>query len=87
MIELLRIFDAAGVTECYRRKESILRQQALALANGEPSPRMAHRLARTLSDEIGPDRARFADAAFGPVLARRPPRPALGDARASSTCP
>ena len=72
MMELLRNFAAAGVTECYRRKESILPQQAMALANGEPSPRMARRLARTLSDEIGPDPARFADAAFGPVLARPP---------------
>ncbi len=72
MMELLRIFDAVGVTECYRLKESVLPQQALALANGEPSPRMARRLARTLSDEISPDRARFADAAFGPVLARLP---------------
>jgi hypothetical protein len=56
MMELLRIFDAAGVTECYRREESILPQQALALANGEPSPRMARRLAWTLSDEIAPIR-------------------------------
>ena len=47
-MEFLQIFDAAGVTECYRRKESILPQQALALANSELSLRMARRLARTL---------------------------------------
>ena len=29
-MEFLQIFDGAGVTECYRRKESILPQQALA---------------------------------------------------------
>jgi mono/diheme cytochrome c family protein len=31
----LETFDAAGVTECYRRNESIAPQQALALANSE----------------------------------------------------
>ena len=48
-MEFLQIFDAAGVTECYRRKESILPQQALALANSDLSLRQARRLARTLS--------------------------------------
>ena len=50
-MEFLQIFDAAGVTECYRRKESILPQQALALANSELSLRMARRLAR---NALGP---------------------------------
>ena len=50
-MEFLQIFDAAGVTECYRRKESILPQQALALANSDLSLRQARRLARTLSTE------------------------------------
>ena len=45
-MEFLQIFDAAGVTECYRRKESILPQQALALANSDLSLRQARRLAR-----------------------------------------
>ena len=49
-MEFLQIFDAAGVTECYRRKESILPQQALALANSDLSLRRlavcAHALVR-----------------------------------------
>ncbi len=71
-MEFLRIFDVAGVTECYRRKESILPQQALALANSELSLRMARRLARTLSDEAGSDPSGFIAAAFERVLSRPP---------------
>ncbi len=71
-MEFLQIFDAAGVTECYRRKESILPQQALALANSELSLRMARRLARTLSDRAGPDSSGFVTAAFERVLSRPP---------------
>src|ERR1700722_5635886 len=32
-MEFLMLFDAASVNECYRRSESIVPQQALALAN------------------------------------------------------
>jgi hypothetical protein len=71
-MEFLQIFDAAGVTECYRRKESILPQQALALANSDLSLRVARRLARTLSYECGSDSAGFVSAAFEHVLARCP---------------
>ncbi len=71
-MEFLRIFDAAGVTECYRRKESILPQQALALANSELSLRMARRLAATLSDQVGSDPSSFVAAAFERVLSRPP---------------
>ena len=71
-MEFLQIFDGAGVTECYRRKESILPQQALALANSDLSLRAARRLARTLSHECGSDSAGFVSAAFEHVLARRP---------------
>jgi hypothetical protein len=71
-MEFLQIFDAAGVTECYRRKESILPQQALALANSDLSLRMARRLAKSLSDGAGTDSARFVTAAFEQVLSRPP---------------
>ena len=72
-MEFLQIFDAAGVTECYRRKESILPQQALALANSELSLRMARRLAGILSDRVGSDsvRIRHGRVRTG-ALARRP---------------
>ena len=99
-MEFLQIFDAAGVTECYRRKESILPQQALALANSELSLRMARRLARTLSDRgrlrlVRVRHGRVRTGALAAADRRRTRRvPALprrrtssrGDARASSMC-
>jgi hypothetical protein len=69
-MEFLQIFDAAGVTECYRRKDSILPQQALALANSELSLRMARQLALALSSRS--DTSEFVTAAFEKVLARSP---------------
>jgi hypothetical protein len=71
-MEFLQIFDAAGVTECYRRKESILPQQALALANSDLSLRQSRRLARSLSKEAASDPSSFVKAAFEHVLARMP---------------
>jgi hypothetical protein len=71
-MEFLQIFDGAGVTECYRRKDSILPQQALALANSDLSLRTARRLARTLSKKVGSDSASFVLAAFEQVLSRGP---------------
>ena len=71
-MEFLQIFDAAGVTECYRRKDSILPQQALALANSDLSLRMARQLAGTLYDRTGSDAPGFITAAFEQVLSRTP---------------
>jgi Protein of unknown function (DUF1553)/Protein of unknown function (DUF1549) len=71
-MEFLQIFDGAGVTECYRRKDSILPQQALALANSDLSLRAARRLARTLSKKVGSESASFVTAAFEKVLSRGP---------------
>jgi len=71
-MEFLQIFDTAGVTECYRRKESILPQQALALANSDLSLRQARRLARTLTLKLGSDSSGFVTAAFEQVLSRPP---------------
>jgi hypothetical protein len=42
----LTTFDEAAVTECYRRDESIVPQQALALSNGKMVHDMAQRIAR-----------------------------------------
>jgi hypothetical protein len=47
-MEMLKLFDAAGVTECYQRRESIVPQQALALVNSPLSEAMAKRLAQQL---------------------------------------
>jgi len=46
--EFIKVFDGPSVTECYERKQSILPQQALALANSK----LALREARTLAADI-----------------------------------
>jgi hypothetical protein len=70
-MEFLKLFDAATVTECYQRKESVLPQQALALANSDLAVRMARVTARNLAAKAGDD-ASFVTAAFERVLARPP---------------
>ncbi len=71
-MEFLKIFDAAGVTECYQRKDSILPQQALALANSELTLRESRSLAKSLSSLVGSDPTAFTIAAFERVLSRSP---------------
>lgn len=66
----LLVFDDANVLQCYRRSESIVPQQALALFNSrlalESSARIAARLERAASDE------EFIREAFITVLATVP---------------
>ena len=69
-MEFLKIFDVASVGECYERKESVVPQQALALANSELAIVQSRSLARSLAARVGSDPAAFAAAAFGRVLAR-----------------
>jgi hypothetical protein len=71
-MEFLKLFDSAAVTECYRRKESILPQQALALANSDLVRRHARILARALATKAGADADAFTTAAFERVLCRPP---------------
>jgi hypothetical protein len=71
-MEFLKIFDCAAVTECYQRKESILPQQALALANSAVTLTHARLLARQLAEQTGPDAGAFTTAAFEQVLSRPP---------------
>jgi hypothetical protein len=74
-MEFLQLFDAANVTECYRRNESIVPQQALALANSPLSLAQARLLARRLSQEVGTTATEdpaFVTAAFEQVLSREP---------------
>jgi hypothetical protein len=65
----LKLFDCASVGECYERRESIIPQQALALANSELTLVQARLLARQLNDEFADARA-FVTAAIEQVLAR-----------------
>jgi hypothetical protein len=69
--ELLKIFDVAGVTECYERKTSVVPQQALALANSELALSCSRLLARSLvPGEDASDPAELVKTAFERVLAR-----------------
>ena len=78
----LDLFDRPNVVECYRRSESVVPQQALAMANSPLSLAQARLLAKSLadearSDEAGPEpnaaaRDRFVSIAFEQVLCRPP---------------
>ena len=72
----LKLFDAASVTECYQRKQSILPQQALALSNSALTRDLARLLARSLADKAS-EPAAFTTAAFEQVLSRAPTGPEL----------
>src|SRR5205085_1605728 len=79
-------FDAASPSECYRRSETILPQQALALANSPLSLAQSRLLAADLTKEVGTatdeaTQARFITAAFEQVLSRPPTE---GERRACS---
>jgi hypothetical protein len=84
----LKLFDVASVSECYRRSESVVPQQALALANSPIALEQSRRLAGTLWQEVAtPTESatqadanaqavaaaeRFIGAAFEQILARSP---------------
>jgi hypothetical protein len=72
-MEFLLLFDAASVNECYRRTESIVPQQALALANSSLAIGQSRRLATALTRLAGPPGsgdAAFVRAGFEQVLGR-----------------
>lgn len=72
-VPLLAIFDQANVTECYRRIETVVPQQALAMANSPLVAKSAELVAAQLSNEVGvqaDSNSRFVDAAFLRILAR-----------------
>ncbi len=65
----LSIFDDANVLECYRRSESILPQQALALQNSRLASSAAEKIAARIAAK---EDAAFARAAFEVVLCQPP---------------
>jgi hypothetical protein len=72
-IPLLSMFDAANVTECYRRYETIVPQQALALSNSGMVLSRAGDIASVIDSELGDGpkaRAAFVDSAFERILGR-----------------
>jgi hypothetical protein len=76
-VTFLKLFDAANVNACYRRDESIVPQQALALVNSPLALAQSRLLARRLTAEVGDEPSPAADfafvtAAFEQVLGRAP---------------
>lgn len=76
---LLEMFDAANPAECYRRTQTVVPQQALALVNAEltlqPSRILARHLWRQVAAETAEANRRdaaFVDAAFEQLLTRSP---------------
>jgi hypothetical protein len=70
-MEFLTAFDAPGVEECYRRQESVVPQQALALENSDFVWDRARRVARQLG-AAARSPAAFVTAAFAHLLGRPP---------------
>ena len=73
----LELFDVANPNACYRRIESVIPNQALALGNSSLSLGQARLLAASLSNEVGtkpdePTSRKFIVAAFEQVLSRPP---------------
>ncbi len=73
--KLLSVFDDANVLDCYRRGESIVPQQALALENSKLAMEMVNRIALRLQ-ESNPNASdhEFARLAFVTILADEPTR-------------
>ncbi len=71
--KLLSAFDDANVLDCYRRGESIVPQQALALENSSLAMEMVEQITKKLTDEnpMGADND-FARTAFVRLLASEP---------------
>jgi hypothetical protein len=69
----LTMFDAPSIEECYRRHETIVPQQALALSNSKMVFDRADEIARVVSVETGDgSTADFVSAAFEHLLGRMP---------------
>jgi hypothetical protein len=62
--KFLELFDAASVNECYRRNESVVPQQALALANSDVTLNESRLLASKLSELAAKQKGKDPDQAF-----------------------
>jgi hypothetical protein len=73
----LKLFDQADPNACYRRKPSVVPQQALALSNSPLVIGMSRRLAADISKQVGEQdspetQAAFVEAAFEQILSLKP---------------
>lgn len=76
-MKFLELFDVADPNACYRRRESVVPQQALALMNSALALDAGRALAEKLTKEVGdqndePINAAFIAAAFEQALSRSP---------------
>ena len=71
--KFLNMFDDADVLQCYRRSESIVPQQALALSNSSLSIEMAASIAGRINVSLDkPNRTAFIEETFDLLLGRTP---------------
>lgn len=71
--KFLSMFDDADLLQCYRRSESVVPQQALALFNSELSLQMAGKIAERIRSEMKVSEwSDFVDATFRTLLGRQP---------------
>ena len=69
----MAMFDDADILRCYRRKESIIPQQALALANSKLALGMSRKIAAAVGEQLGQaSDEQFVLAAFETVLLVQP---------------
>jgi uncharacterized protein DUF1553/uncharacterized protein DUF1549/cytochrome c len=76
-VTFLEMFDSPNVTDCYRRSETVVPQQALAMINSSLTLAQARRLAGALATELNTQTVPesltvFVDAAFERILCRPP---------------
>ena len=78
-INMLGLFNAADPNGCYRRDNSVMPQQSLALVNSqfaiEQSRRATRHIGKTLKPDVNDES--FVTAAYEVVLSRRPTREEL----------
>jgi len=70
-MEFLKMFDAPNPVECYMRNESVVPQQALAMANSAIAQQQAQTIAKRLDAEAS-DASAFVEIAFETILGRPP---------------
>lgn len=75
--KFLETFDDADVFACYRRSESIVPQQALAMMNSQTSATAAKQIAAAFKSDLEPEA--FIQSAFMKILARPPSKVELNE--------
>ena len=80
MMVFLDLFDSASTNECYRRAETVVPQQALALINSRLAIEQSRRLSRQVDRQVGLENTaennrRFLQTIFLRILGRSPSVP------------